>query len=352
MGVSEKQVLEGIQREAVEAWLASQVSDFPPPFEWIRLKGGTSNLTYSIRSTKNRRVVLRRPPTGKLLPKAHDMGREFKIISGLAPTPVPVAQPLAYCEDPEVTGAPFYVMEFCEGHMVRDTEWRIHPLSASARIRFGESMVEALVALHTLDPSEIGLSDLGRPEAYIARQLTRWMDSWNRSHEAAGLDFPGLAESFEVLSNRIPAQGPASVVHGDYGPHNMLVDDAGRIVALTDWEIGTLGDPLADLAYVANGWSTGYGETELPYEEGRLAEGYATRRELVSRYEEKSGRSLKDFPFYIAFNYFKSTCIVQGVYARFRKGVRGTQGLNLDAFRERILRTARSTEIATAALDS
>jgi aminoglycoside phosphotransferase (APT) family kinase protein len=348
--VSSKPKLEGIRREPAEAWLAANVADLRPPFEWIRLTGGTSNLTYAVEAGNGQRVVLRRPPTGKLLPKAHDMGREFKIISGLAPTPVPVARPLAYCADPEVTGAPFYVMEFCEGQIPRDTSGKIFALSASARVRAGESMIDALAELHALDPADVGLGDLGRPDAYIARQLNRWLDSWNRSHDAARLDLPAVAACVETLSARIPEQGPGRVVHGDYGPHNMLVDDEGEVVAITDWEIGTLGDPLADLAYFTNVWADGPSETALPYEEGRLDEGYPMRAALLSRYEEKSGRSLADLPFYIAFNYFKTTCIVQGVYARFRRGVRSTQGLDLDAWRDVIVNAARSAEIATAAL--
>jgi aminoglycoside phosphotransferase (APT) family kinase protein len=130
----------------------------------------------------------------------------------------------------------------------------------------------------------------------------------------------------------------------------MLVDDAGRVVAITDWEIGTLGDPLAELAYFVNGWAAGPGETDVPYEEGRLDEGYSTRAALLSRYEKKSGRSLEDLPLYVAFNGFKVTCIVQGVYARFHRGVRSPQGLDLDAFHKRVMGLARSAEITTAAL--
>jgi aminoglycoside phosphotransferase (APT) family kinase protein len=348
--MSGKAKLEGIHRESIEAWLAANVADLRAPFEWIRLTGGTSNLTYAVETGNGSRVVLRRPPTGKALPKAHDMGREFKIVSALAPTPVPVARPLAFCPDPEVTGAHFYVMEFCAGNTLRDLSWKIHPMPAGARVRAGESMIDALVELHALDPAEIGLGDLGRPDAYVARQLNRWMDSWNRSHETARLDLPAVAECFESLSARIPEQGPGRVVHGDYGPHNMLVDDAGRVVAITDWEIGTLGDPLADLAYFVNGWAAGPGETDVSYQEGRLDEGYPTRATLLSRYEKKSSRTLEELPFYVAFNYFKITCIVQGVYARFQRGVRSTQGLDLDAFRKRIMGLARSAEITTAAL--
>ncbi len=348
--MSETPKLDGIRRESLDAWLADNVDGLRPPFRWTRLTGGTSNLTYLVEAEGGQRVVVRRPPTGKLLPKAHDMGREFKIISALAPTPVPVAQPLAHCPDPEVTGAPFYVMEFCEGRAPRDTEGNFFLMTASARGRLGESLIGALVDLHKLDPTVIGLGDLGRPDAYIARQLNRWLESWNRSHEAAQLDLPVVAACFETLSARIPKQGPGRVVHGDYGLHNMLVTEDGRIVALTDWEISTIGDPLADLAYLANAWSAAPGETEIPYEEGRLDEGYATRAELVSLYEQQSGRRLEDLPFYIAFNYFKSTCISQGVYARFRSGVRSTQGLDLEALRERILRLAEATELSTAAL--
>ena len=343
--------LEGIRRDATEAWLAEHVADLPAPFEWTRLTGGTSNLTYRVRAANGHEVVVRRPPTGKLLPKAHDMGREYKIISGLDPTPVPVATPLAHCTDSDVTGAPFYVMAFCEGFTVRDTAARLAPLAPEARQRCGESVIESLVALHALDPADVGLADLGRPDAYVARQLNRWMDSWNKSHEVAQIELPALQKCFDALSSQIPEQGPARVVHGDYGPHNMLVSAAGDLVAVTDWEISTLGDPLADIAYLTNAW-TDQSQEELPYEECRLAEGFAPRKELIARYEKLSGRSLEQLPFYVAFNYFKNACIVQGVYARFKGGVRSTQGIDPETFRSRVIGVVRAAERALEDLAS
>ena len=341
--VTDTEPLEGIDRANIDAWLVAHVDDLAAPFTWDRLTGGTSNLTYVVTDAKGRRVVVRRPPTGPLLPKAHDMGREYRILSALAPTAVPVAKPFGLCDDPAVTGANFYVMEFRPGHTVRTTGQEYHALAPDAAARFGPAAIEALAALHRLEPEAIGLGDLGRPDAYVARQLDRWADSWARSNEAARLDFP-IAAIHAGLRERIPEQGPARVCHGDYGPHNMLADDRGEITAITDWEIGTLGDPLADLAYVLNGWALAHAETDEPYAEGRLAPGHATRAELVRRYESEVGRALGDLSFYVAFNYFKTACIVQGVYARFARGVRSTQGLDVEAFAQRIGSYVRSAE--------
>ena len=335
--------IEGIRLPETEDWIGANTREIEPPFEWSRLTGGTSNLTYAIADKHGRRAVVRRPPTGKLLPKAHDMEREHKILYGLAPTPVPVARPFALCSDREVTGAPFYVMEFCEGVSISDPAGEHVNMSMASRPRIGESMVNAMVELHKLEPADVGLGDLGRPEAYVERQLKRWFDSFQRSHEAAQIDLPAIPRAFEVLSARIPEQGPARVCHGDYGAHNILVADEGDVVAITDWEISTLGDPLADITYFIRGWAGEEVSSADEFLDGRPDEGYHTRRELIAQYESLTGRELKDLWYYIAFNNFKICCIVQGVYARFQGGVRGTQGLNLDDMRERIIRLADAT---------
>lgn len=337
------QDIEGIRLPETEDWIAANTDQIEPPFEWSRLTGGTSNLTYAIQDKRGRRAVVRRPPTGKLLPKAHDMEREHKILYGLAPTSVPAARPFALCRDREVTGAPFYVMEFCEGVSISDPSGRSRDMPMQARSRIGASMVRAMVELHKLDPADVGLADLGRPDAYIARQLNRWFDSFQRSHDAAQIDLPQIAEAFEVLSARIPEQGPARVCHGDYGPHNLLVSEDGAVVAITDWEICTLGDPLADITYFIRGWSDEEVTSAEAFLDARREQGYATRRELIALYEAQTGRELEDLWYYVAFNSFKMCCIVQGVYARFRGGVRGTQGLDLEVMRERIIRLAAAT---------
>ena len=335
--------IEGIRLPETEDWIGANTSALEHPFEWTRLTGGTSNLTYAIRDKSGRRAVVRRPPPGKLLPKAHDMEREHKILYGLAPTDVPIAKPYALCSDREVTGAPFYVMEFCAGASVTNPEGKRRELPMEIRARVGESMIEAMVELHRHEPAAVGLADLGRPEGYVPRQLNRWFDSWKRSDEAAQIDLPSGAESFEVLSAQIPEQGPARVCHGDYGMHNILVDDAGEVSAITDWEISTLGDPLADVTYFIRGWSEDEFADGEDYLNTRFDAGYSTRRELIALYEKLSGRELKNLWYYIAFNTFKICCIVQGVYGRFRGGVRGTQGVNLEDMRTRVVQLAEAT---------
>ena len=341
--MAEEDQIEGIRRAQIEDWIGAHTQEVEPPFNWTRLTGGTSNLTYAIRDPHGRRAVVRRPPTGKLLPKAHDMEREHKILYGLAPTPVPIAQPYALCTDPAVTGAPFYVMEYCEGISLAVSGGETLDLPMEIRPNVGESMVKALVELHKLDPADVGLDRLGRPDGYIARQLNRWFESWQRSHEAAHIDLPSVAEAFAVLSERIPEQGPARVCHGDFGPHNVLLSDAGEVVAITDWEIGTLGDPLADIVYFVRGWAGEEMDSTEAFLDARRDAGYASRRELIATYEKASGRPINDLWYYMAFNCFKSCCIVQGVYGRFMGGVRGTQGVDLDAMRERIYGLAQAT---------
>jgi aminoglycoside phosphotransferase (APT) family kinase protein len=342
--VANNEEIEGIRLPETEDWIGANTDEVEPPFEWSRLTGGTSNLTYAIRDKHGRRAVVRRPPTGKLLPKAHDMEREHKILFGLAPTPVPIARPFALCSDRDVTGAPFYVMEFREGVSIGNPSGAMLDMPMDVRPRIGESMIDGMVELHKIEPADVGLEDLGRPDSYVARQLNRWYDSFQRSDEAAQIPLPAIHKAFEVLSARIPEQGPARVCHGDYGVHNILIRDSGDVVAITDWEISTLGDPLADLCYFIRSWADESVPSADEFLDSRRDAGYASRRELISMYEAKSGRELKDLWFYIAFNAFKICCIVQGVYGRFRGGVRGTQGLNLDDMRNRILLLAKATE--------
>jgi aminoglycoside phosphotransferase (APT) family kinase protein len=341
---------EGIRLPETDEWIAANTEALELPFKWTRLTGGTSNLTYAIEDAQGRRAVVRRPPTGKLLPKAHDMVREHKILVGVAPTRVPVAQPLALCSDPEVTGAPFYVMEFCEGMSISEPMTPFRDMPADIRPRIGASMVEALATLHALEPEKVGLAELGRPDGYVARQLNRWYDSFQRSNEVADLDLPQIAEAFEALSARIPDQGPARICHGDYAPHNLLISDVGEVVAITDWEIGTLGDPLADFTYFLLAWSREETRSPQAFLDGSPGDGYLPRSELIDLYEERSGRKLDELWFYAAFNTFKSCCIMHGVYGRFRGGVRGTQGLDLGVMRKWIESRAEATTWAVGLL--
>jgi len=338
---------EGIRLPETEEWILANTAGLEAPLSWTRLTGGTSNLTYAIEDARGRRAVVRRPPTGKLLPKAHDMEREYKILVGVAPAGVPVAKPIALCSDRDVTGAPFYVMEFCEGISLSSPMGPYRDMPAALRPRIGASMVEAIAALHALEPDDIGLSDLGRPDAYVARQLNRWYDSFQRSHEAAQIDLPQIGEAFEILSARIPEQGPARVCHGDYASHNLLIsEETGEVVAITDWEIGTLGDPLADFAYFVLLWNQQPVASPEAFLDKSPGEGYPSRGELIALYEQSTGQKLDDLWYYVAFNCFKACCILQGVYARFRGGVRGTQGLDLDLMRQGLEARAAATRQA------
>lgn len=340
----------GIEVKAVETWIADQVPELTPPFRWLRLEGGHSNLTYQIEDAKHRFAVVRRPPLGKLLPKAHDMGREFVIISALAPTPVPVARPFVFCSDASVTGSPFYVMERVVGRALYERADAEAAVPEAERRGLSESFIDVLANLHELDPTAIGLGDLGRPDAYVARQLHRWYGSWQASREAAGIELPAIDELHARLSAKVPEQGPARVVHGDYGLHNCLAGPDARVAAVLDWEISTLGDPLADLGYALNSWAEPGDPLPLKDDSPTEASGFATRAELLARYAARSGRDVSQIDYYCAFNFWKTACIVQGVYARYQKGQKSTEGVDLDNMVTRIQRAADLASRAAAGL--
>ena len=245
----------GYEVAAVEEWIRDNTQGLEPPFEWTRLEGGHSNLTYSLKDQNGNAAVVRRPPMGELLPKAHDMGREFSIISGLGPTAVPVPIAYGYCESPDVTGAHFYVMSQVDGKALFELEDAEEYLEVEARAKVGLSFMDVLAALHSVDPDEVGLGELGKKEDYVGRQIRTWYRSWEASAEGASYDDPDLHELHGFLEARRPEQGPARVVHGDYGLHNCLVNNKGELTAVLDWEISTLGDPMADFAYALNTWA-------------------------------------------------------------------------------------------------
>ncbi len=328
----------GFDVGAVTAWLAERLPGLAPPLRWTKLAGGHSNFTYRVDDQAGRTFVLRRPPMGELQPTAHDMGREFRVISALWPTPVPVPEPLAYSADPAVTGARFYAMGWVEGrslYTARDAE---EHLTLEARARTGGSFIDTLAELHALEPDEIGLGELGKRDSYVGRQLHRWYSSWNASK---GEEMPDVDRLHDFLVERLPEQTKVSVVHGDYGLHNCRVASAGHIAAVVDWEISTLGDPLADLAYCINAWvespdeSTGFdaAPTTLP--------GFASRQDLLRRYAARTGADLTQIDYYRCFNHWKTVCILQGVYARYQHGQKDTEGVQVAIFPVRIERTLR-----------
>ena len=314
---------EGYEVPAVEAWIARNVEGLTPPFKWTRLEGGHSNLTYRLDDVHGRQAVIRRPPLGELLPKAHDMSREWRVISALGPTRVPVPEAFGFCESPGVTGAWFYVMGLVNGRPLYsslDTEaW----VSAANRGRLAHSFFDVLADLHDLDPDELGLGDLGKKEDYVGRQLKTWYRSWMASIEPADYDDPRAHELKDYFLEHMPEQGPARLVHGDYGLHNCLVGPDSVVAAVVDWEISTLGDPLADLAYALNQWAEP-GEQVTGGPGGATAvPGFPPKAELAERYAERTGRDLSMLDYYIGFNRWKTAAIVHGVYARYMEATVG-----------------------------
>ncbi|MGI9557384.1 MAG: phosphotransferase family protein [Solirubrobacterales bacterium] len=310
---------EGINQASLEAWFVANVEGAAPPLTFERLAGGRSNLTYAVTDRAGRRLALRRPPLGPRLGSAHDMGREYRVISALRDTPVPVAPALAMCTDEEVIGAPFYLMEFVDGHVLRSAD-SAGSFSEAQRAEIGDRVADTLVAVHDVDPDAVGLGELGRKEDYVARTLKRWIGQWEKS-KTRELDLVGDVHA--RLEARIPDQGPAAIVHGDYRLDNMIVAESGEIAAVVDWELCTLGDPLADIGLLLVYWSDPGDELVPLVETPTIAPGFPSREHIRDRYAERSGRDLSQIDFYVALGYWKLAVVLEGVYARYAAGQYG-----------------------------
>jgi aminoglycoside phosphotransferase (APT) family kinase protein len=317
----------GFDVARVVPWLRERCAWMEPPFVWTKLAGGHSNFTYRVTDANGREFVLRRPPLGELLPSAHDMAREFKVLSALWPTPVPVPEPLAFCDDIAVTGAKFYAMGAVVGQSLYNAAEVEGLIPEHLRRDHGFHFIDVLADLHALDPAQVGLGDLGRPDEYVARQLKRWKASWDASKT---LDLPAVDHLHAYLIANTPEQGPARIVHGDYGLHNAVSNTQGRVAAVIDWEISTLGDPLADLAYAINAWGKP-GEVSLRSVKPSLAPGYPTDDEMLARYATRTGVDLSRIGFYISFNHWKTVCIIDGVLARYYNAQKSSDGVDLVA---------------------
>ncbi|MFE9421526.1 phosphotransferase family protein [Kitasatospora sp. NPDC006697] len=278
------------------------------------IEGGRSNLTYRLTDGAER-WVLRRPPLGHVLATAHDMGREFRVLSGLHGSAVPVPRPLRLTEDPEVIGAPFYLMEFVDGTAHRDAG----ALAAIGpqRVRaLGEHLVDTLVALHAIDPSEVGLADFGRPEGFLARQLQRWGKQLDASRSR---EVPGIDELRDRLAATLPDSPAPALVHGDYRLDNVLVGPDDRITAVLDWEMSTLGDPLTDLGLLVM-YTQLAGRFAGVIPGVALAPGFPDSAELVERYTAGSARDTAAVDWYVAFASFKLAVVLEGIHFRFQQG--------------------------------
>ncbi|HEX6753954.1 MAG TPA: phosphotransferase family protein [Solirubrobacterales bacterium] len=334
---------QGIDRAGVEAWFAEHVPGVRPPLSFERISGGHSNLTYGVRDTAAGRWALRRPPLGKRLGSAHDMAREHRVVSALAPSAVPVAPVAGLCEDESVNGAPFYVMEFVEGPILRGlAEASAFPEEADRRA-IGERVVDTLVEIHAADPDAVGLGDLGRKEDYVARQLHRWHGQWEKSKTR---ELDAIDAVHERLAARIPEQGPATIVHGDYRLDNMILAPTGEVAAVVDWELCTLGDPLADVGLLMVYWPEPGDELVALGQPASLAPGFPSREELKARYAERSGRDLSQLDFFVALGYWKLAIILEGVYARYAAGQYGKVDPGIEEFARLVERLANAADEA------
>ncbi|MFB7993199.1 phosphotransferase family protein [Streptomyces sp. NPDC056002] len=281
------------------------------------LHGGRSNLTYEV-TDGTHRWVLRRPPLGVLTPTAHDMDREYRVVAALGATGVPVARAVLSCTDPDVIGAPFCVVDFVDGTVLRDGTQAAALPPAEAR-RAADALVDALVELHAVDAAAVGLGDFGRPDGYLERQVRRWRGQWDK---VATRELPGLDALHARLAASLPASGAPTVVHGDYRLDNTILapGDLGRIAAIVDWEMATLGDPLADLGMLLMYWDPVcepvLGARHVP----TANPGFPTGRELAERYAESSGRDISSVAWYQALGCFKLAVIAEGIHARYRAG--------------------------------
>ncbi|MER7193992.1 phosphotransferase family protein [Streptomyces flaveolus] len=285
------------------------------PLSGRLIEGGRSNLTYGVSDATSKWVV-RRPPLGHVLATAHDMKREHRVISALHPTDVPVPRPVLLCEDEEVLGAPFYVMEFVEGTPYR-TAGQLAPLGPERTRAAVLNLVDTLVGLHAVDPAEVGLGDFGRPEGFLDRQLRRWAKQLDASRNR---DLAGIDELHATLGRELPNSPAPTVVHGDYRLDNVLIGgENDEIRAILDWEMSTLGDPLTDLGLLVM-YSQPLGMPDSPVSTTAQAPGHPAPAELIERYAARSGRDVSSVAWYTAFAWFKLAVILEGIHYRYTLG--------------------------------
>ncbi len=313
--------VQGIDVAKVSRWLADHVAGARAPFSFQLIAGGRSNLTFLVTDDNGIRYVLRRPPLGHVLATAHDMAREHRIISAVGQTNVPVPTTLGLCTDESVNGAPFYVMNFVDG-VVLDNAEKAELLDKSLRRSASFNLIDVLCELHDVDIDAVGLGNLAKREGYIERQIKRWSTQWENSKTR---ELPEIDEVVRLLSTKVPRQQDVSIAHGDFRFGNVLTDVTnGRIAAVLDWELCTLGDPLADLGYIGVYWSDGPASA-LRANDPTPAGGFTTYDELVERYATKTGRDVSGVDYYVAFSCWRLAVISEGVYARYLHGAMGNQ---------------------------
>jgi len=311
----------GVDLDKLAQYLTAQRPDlFNGRLKAEVIAGGRSNLTYFV-NDGSRTVVLRRPPLGHVLDTAHDMAREFRVISALTDTNVPVAGPILLCEDLDVIGSPFYLMEKVEGLVLRDFDDAMG-LGAASIPALSYRLINTLGHLHAINPNDVGLADFGRPNGFLERQIRRWTKQLDASRSR---DVPGIDALATALAKNIPTTQRNTIVHGDYRLDNVLVarNPFGEydIAAVVDWEMSTLGDPLTDVGLFCTYWAALGSSTLVPINPNTDATApFPPTDDLIASYAEASGLDLTDLPWYIAFGCFKLAVILEGIYFRHSMG--------------------------------
>jgi aminoglycoside phosphotransferase (APT) family kinase protein len=331
----------GINFDTLLPWFRDNVAQVDDLHATV-IGHGRSNITYRL-SAGDDQWVLRRPPLARVLPTAHDMKREFRVISAMKGTDVPAPEAIALCEDTAVTGAPFYIMSFVDGYIPLDPNDVAQRYNEDMRRHMGEHLVDVLAALHALDPASVGLADFGKPQGYIGRQVRRFTE---QVETTLTRETPELKELAKRLAAAVPEESDGTIVHGDYRLDNAIMNDFGDVIAVLDWEMATLGDPLADVGILYMYWGDA-ANTGRPSRPGDNASttvislpGFPSWTDALERYARKSGRNVDHLDFYIVLAHFKLAVIVEGIRERFEKG--GTVGEGFEGMAARATALARS----------
>ena len=337
----------GIDVTNVERWFGANVPQAVAPFTYTLLEGGHSNLTYRLTDAAGQEFVLRRPPLSSVLATAHDMGREWRVIHALQGSAVPVPPAHGFCPDPEVIGAHFYVMGLVNGYVQHSIEQTLANSTPAQRAIAGDSLFDVLADLHAVDIDAVGLGAHGPRDGYLERQIKRWYKQYSASKTT---EVPDIDTCYARLLDHLPTHSEVTIAHGDYRFGNCITSFEGPIVAVLDWEISTLGDPLADLAYCLNTWVRPGNRLDTSPEAAlspTMAEGYGSAEDMLHRYAVRSGRDVLHIEYYVAFNHWKSACISQGVLARYLSGALGdTADLDLTPYPRSIeANSARAREL-------
>lgn len=311
-------------RDRLAAYLRARIPDIESGLEVRQFRGGHSNLTYLLRFGESE-WVMRRPPHGVLPKSAHDMGREYRVLSRLWEEFAPAPRAILFCDDPTILGAPFFIMERRRGIVIKKREPlpAVLAASADARRRVSEAFIDALADLHRVDYERIGLGTLGRPSGFLGRQIGSWMDRWEK---AKTREVPLMNRLGAWFAANLPREQPPALLHNDFFLHNVMVaaEDPGRLVAVLDWEMSTLGDPMVDLGIALAYWRDRSDPADLlalnPAENHTLREGFMTRTELAGRYARRTGRDIGGIDFYVAWAHWKTATVVEQLYARYARG--------------------------------